>query len=169
MLKIKLTPILPKGVGTWDTLRLMRTLENSLDACAAGARVDFQATVETWDKKPEFKIGKKPLERTVYTENEIYAYVNDGTRPHTIQPKNPDGALVFFKDGFKPKTRVKGLYSNKGRKADKNLVFLKHVDHPGTEARNYDVAVEEKWQKRMVEIMQRSIDSEFSRVQTGKK
>lgn len=161
-MKTSLEVIVPKGL-LFKPEVVLRAVNNTLDGAAEGARIDFQATVETWDAKPDFYIGKSNLVRTIYTDNEIYFYVSAGTRPHPIMPKTADGALVFFGTGFRPKTRVMALRSNKGAKANKGLVKTKIVNHPGTEPRRFDEAVSKKWKPQMAKILQRALDAEFIR------
>jgi len=154
--------IVPKGLLFYPD-KILRAVENSLDGASEGARIDFEATVDTWDSKPKFYIARSRLSRFIFTDNTIYSYVNDGTRPHIIQPKNPDGSLFFFGKGFRAKTRVMALRSNKGAKATKDPVKTQIVHHPGTEARKFDVAVEKKWSKQLKIILQRTLDAEFIR------
>lgn len=146
---------LPKGI-LLDPKKLSRAIENALDGAALGAQADLQATVATWKHKPEFKIEAKLGRRDVYTEDEIYGYVNDGTKPHQILPKN--GSVLRIGVGGRPKTVVGALRSNKGA-APKSFAYAKGVHHPGSEARKFDEAVQKKWDKQLPEIMQRSIDS----------
>lgn len=61
----------------------------------------------TWTLRPQF---------TVFSEVEYAPYVNDGTRPHVIRPKNAK-ALRFVVDG--------------------QVVFARVVNHPGTRAKPF--------------------------------
>lgn len=61
----------------------------------------------TWALRPQF---------TVFSEVEYAPYVNDGTRPHVIRPKNAK-ALRFVVDG--------------------QVVFARVVNHPGTRAKPF--------------------------------
>ena len=47
-----------------------------------------------------------------------------------------------------PKTRVKTIGSTSGSKGN-TVVAAKVVHHPGTDARDFDEIIQEKWQKRL--------------------
>ena len=108
---------------------------------------DFQATTKTWDHKPEFasKIslpqGTPGVE--VSTDDKIYGYVTKGTPPHIILPKNPRGVLVF-QAGYKAKTTPRVIGSGAGG-AFGETVVAHAVQHPGTEAREFDETIRDKW------------------------
>lgn len=141
-----------------DPQKLARAVTNALDGAAAGALVDFKTTTATWSHRVAFQIDKgRPDRRVVGTDDEIYGYVTGGTRPHVIVAHGK--ALAFPGGGFRPKTRVRTIGSNKGSKG-KGVVFRKMVHHPGTDAREFEDAIAEKWQTELPVTMQRAIDSE---------
>lgn len=138
--------------------KLARAVTNALDGAAAGALIDFKTTTQTWKHKVAFQIDKgRPDRRVVGTDDEIYGYVTEGTRPHIIVAHGK--ALAFFGGKFRPKTRVRTIGSNKGSKGGA-VIFRKMVHHPGTDAREFEEAIAEKWQKELPVTMQRAIDSE---------
>ena len=53
-------------------------------------RKDFEETTKTWTKKPEFQtvyaVRPNGPEVLVGTDDKIYGYVNEGTKPHPIFP-----------------------------------------------------------------------------------
>lgn len=150
----------PKGLVA-DPAKLARAVANGLDAAQAGALEDFRVTTQTWDHQPEFvKQSPDAGTRVVGTDDTIYGFVNDGTRPHVIVGK-PGKGLAFGAGGFRAKTRVGAIRSNKGSKGSPTIVRPK-VNHPGTEARKFDEAIAEKWQKQLPIAMQRAIDSEVT-------
>lgn len=139
--------------------KLARAVTNALDGAAAGALIDFKTTTATWSHKVAFQIDKsRPDRRVVGTDDEIYGYVTEGTRPHVIVAHGK--ALAFPGGGFRPKTRVKYIGSNKGSTGGAT-VFRKVVHHPGTEAREFEDVIAEKWQKELPVTMQRAIDAEL--------
>lgn len=142
-----------------DPQKLARAVTNALDGAAEGALVDFKVTALTWIHKVEFQIIKDRLDRRVVgTDDEIYGYVTGGTRPHVIVAHGK--ALAFPGGGFRPKTRVRTIGSNKGNKG-KGVIFRKMAHHPGTDAREFEDAIAEKWQKELPVTMQRAIDAEL--------
>lgn len=156
---ISLRAIIPKGT-ILDAEALARAIENTLDGVAKDIKVDFDVTTQTWKDRPDFAIEKRDGYRSVSTEDEIYGYVNFGTRPHLIMAR-PGGGLRF-QTGFRPKTRVRYIGSNAGG-ASGPFVGAKSVQHPGSEAREFDQTIQEKWDGLMQNTLQRAIDAEVSR------
>jgi len=150
--------ILPKKLIA-DPAKLSRALTNAMNGVAKDIQIDFKVTTQTWKHKPDFPITS-PAEytRRVATDDEIYGYVNDGTRPHVILPKKPGGRLRF-NTPFTSKTLPSQIMSRPGS-TGANTIFSRGVQHPGTEARTFDVAIKAKWDKEFGVIMQRAVDSE---------
>lgn len=137
---------------------LARAVANALDGAAKGALEDFRVTTATWQHQPDFAIDTPSEDRRVVgTDDEIYGYVSGGTKPHIIVAHGK--ALVFPGGGFRPKSRPRYIGSNKGSKGGA-VIFRPVVHHPGTEARKFDEAIAEKWQKQLPVVMQRAIDAE---------
>lgn len=150
--------IIPKSVAL-DPKRLLRAIENGLDGAAKNVLIDFKVTVQTWQQKPDFAISESPGERTIGTDDEIYGYVNDGTRAHLIVAKTAAG--LAFGSQFTPKTSVRVIGSSAGSRGGP-LRRPKAVRHPGTEAREFDEVIAEKWRDLFPVIMQRAIDAEVT-------
>lgn len=143
-----------------DPQKMARAVANALDGAAKGALEDFKVTTATWQHQPDFSIDTPNADRRVVgTDDEIYGYVSGGTKPHIIVAHGK--ALAFPGGGFRPKSRPGYIGSNKGSKGGA-VVFRPRVQHPGTEARKFDEAIAEKWQKQLPVVMQRAIDSEVS-------
>lgn len=147
--------IIPKSLAM-DPKRMIRAIENGLDGSAKAALIDFQVTVQTWTNKPDFEISASPGQRTIGTDDEIYGYVNDGTRPHIIRAKN--GKALSFGVPSSPKTKVRVIGSSGGSRGS-TQVARAYVNHPGTEAREFDEVIAEKWRELLPRTMQRAIDS----------
>ena len=104
---------------------------------AVEVRTDYEKTTRTWDKRPVFiiKFADNHMKATVGTDNKIYEYVDEGTRPHIIKPKRP-GYPLRFNTPFKPKTQVMQIKSGSGFTGT-NTVRAMLVHHPGTKARKF--------------------------------
>jgi hypothetical protein len=156
---ISIRVILPKK-ALFDMPKLEKSLNTALDSAAEQVKTDFKRTTGTWNHKPAFRIDKHPWVRMVYTSDVIYSYVSKGTRPHPIRPRNAK-ALHFFRTGFRAKSRVNSLTSNKGAKATKDETFSKGVMHPGTAARNFDETIAKRWRPLFPKQIQRAIQNAF--------
>lgn len=152
----RMKAVIPKSL-LLDPQKLARAIDNTLTGNAKAVKVDFQVTTQTWVTKPDFVIEDGPGKRTISTDNEIYGYVNDGTRPHIITAKNKK--VLVFGVGGRPKTRVRAIGSTKGSEGN-TTVFAKSVQHPGTEARAFDEVIADKWTEQLPVTLQRAIDSE---------
>jgi hypothetical protein len=141
-----------------DPKRMARAIANALDGAAKGVLIDFKTTTSSWRHKPSFQTSSpSPYERIVGTSDEIYGYVNNGTRAHTIRPR---GRRLRFASGYRAKTRP-GVIGSTGGGPFGSPVFARVVHHPGTAARHFDEAIAKKWQAQLPVIMQRAIDSEI--------
>lgn len=151
--------IIPKKLIA-DPAKMARALTNAMNGVAKDVKIDFAVTTQTWRHRADFAISSPATyTRRVATDDEIYGYVNDGTRPHIIQAK-PGGILEFWTP-FTSKTLPNQIMSRAGRVGN-TINRARLVQHPGTTARKFDVAIKQKWDKQFGQIMQRAIDSEVS-------
>jgi len=107
----------------------------------------FQVVVGNWEHKPRFQARKfittDYLKVNVFPTGpnaQIYKWVTDGTRAHTIRARN--APMLAFQLGYKPKTKPVGQYGGMGV-ATGAKVFAKEVHHPGTKAREFEKAIKE--------------------------
>jgi len=94
----------------------------------------------------------------VFTDNEIYGYVNDGTRPHPIFPKKAK-ALAFQwggKGSYTPKTTPRVIGSRAGGPSGPT-VYRPYVQHPGTKGRHFDEEIEKLMQPRFKRAMEKAM------------
>lgn len=132
-----------------------RVVRNALRRATYRLKKDFEATTATWEHEVEFKehthlAEKDPvMSAGVDTTDEIYAYVNDGTKPHLILPGALTGksnkTVLAFPSVFKPKTKPRVIGSGPGKSGGKTI-FSRGVWHPGTEARQFTEAIKRKWE-----------------------
>lgn len=152
--------IIPKKLSV-DPVRMARAITNTLNAVALDMQIDFKTTTQTWRDKPTFAIASPtPYSRTIGTDDENYARLNAGTRPHLIRPRS--GGVLVFKTPFAPKTLPRSISSGPGRTGSNVVFTAKPVNHPGTEARAWDKTIAAKWDKKVGPIFQRAIDAEVS-------
>lgn len=105
--------------------------------------------VANWKNKPVFQarkfISAERIAITVFPTGdaaEIYTYVDQGTKPHIIAPKN--GPFLSFRTGYKSKTLAKPARTVSGGGVTTGpRVFAKVVHHPGNEAREFSKTIAE--------------------------
>lgn len=139
--------------------RLARAVENAMQAAAEGVRADFSATTNTWNHGVAFTITRPGvLRRVIGTDDNVWAMLDEGTKAHVIRPTR--AKRLRFATGGSPKTTPRVLGSSGGSPGS-GVVFARGVNHPGTKAREWTDVAQQKWQERLVEVVQRAIDSEL--------
>lgn len=136
-------------------------LLNALRKAAKDIRKDFDLTVKTWEHKPEFQevisLGGNSPSVLVGTDDEIYRYVDEGTKAHIIRPKK--AKRLRFQGTYTAKTSPGVIGSSSGGSSG-DVIYSTGVHHPGTKARKFSQAIEKKWAKafkgRMEDAMQRA-------------
>ncbi len=112
-------------------------------------RKDFEETTKTWTNKPEFQmvyaVRPNGPEVLVGTDDKIYGYVNEGTKPHPIFPVR--AKALRFQSGYAAKTVPGQLYSQAGGPFGAT-VFRAGVMHPGTKARKFDDIIQKLWESK---------------------
>lgn len=134
----------------------IQILQQALDQAAIECHADFMGTVETWEHQPDFH-GEAQGEwtREVYTEDQIYEWVNDGTEPHWVEPVRAK-ALMFNLRSI-PKTRPGSLQAGPGYPGDE-LAFSKGHYVSGIDPRNFEEKIAEKWDEKIADLLQEALD-----------
>jgi hypothetical protein len=126
----------------------------------------YERTVETWRRKPKFDVlvdvGGGEAVVLVGTDDEIYNYVDQGTRPHIIRPVK--ARRLRFQSGYKAKTTPRKIGSQAGGPFG-DTVYAMQVMHPGSKAREFSPTIQKRRRKpftrRMVKAMQRAGSKAF--------
>lgn len=155
-MKFHLQPITPKK-PIFDVPKFEALIAQATRTTVDDIHADYAKTVKTWKHKPTFYATRRGTTWYIGTKDEIYGYVELGTRPHIIAPRNPGGRLHFFRNGFKPKTRPNYIDSYAGMAATKGETYAKIVHHPGTEARNFSKKIAEKREKQFLKLCRDAI------------
>ena len=145
MATIKAKAIKPKKL---NLAAMRRELGDELGAIAEDVQTDFDKTTQTWTHKPAWtqttKAGDRRAEFAVLTSDEIYGYVDRGTKPHIIRPKR--ATRLAFAPGGSPKTTPRVIGSTSGSRGG-TTVYSKGVQHPGTKPREFEKTLATKWRK----------------------
>ena len=89
------------------------------------AEMESRVPVKTGQLRTSLAV-RVEADKVIIGPNTPYAgYVEFGTKPHVIKPKNPDGVLVFKVGG--------------------TTVYARKVNHPGTQAQPYVLPAFEAW------------------------
>ena len=156
-------PILPSK--KYNTAAVKNAIDSEITAIANDILLDYELTTATWKRNVKFEkeinVSRDKQEILVGTDDEIYGYVDFGTKPHPIRPKRPGGRLAFPSE-FVPKSQPGQMVSSKGYSGGETL-FAKEVNHPGTKARKFSKNIQKKWkplfEKRMNKAMKKAVEA----------
>ena len=137
-----------------DQIRL--NILNELRKEGRRAVKEFEKTTATWKgDKPDFKflIGLTKEAATVVVGPagsgkgaQKWVWLDEGTKPHTIEAKNVPNLIFRDGRGFKPKTSV-GKFSSVPGSNTGQFRKKKKVNHPGIDARGWSVIYVKRRQK----------------------
>lgn len=129
----------------------------------------FRLVVMNWKHQVEFKARKFIRINKIWVDvfptgehKDIWRYVTGGTIRHDI-PVRRAPRLAFLWGGpgsYKPKTAPKGKIGGPGTVTGGTMHFPLIVDHPGSEAREFEATIaadEKKWFSRTMENAWRRI------------
>jgi len=101
--------------------------------------------VKNWNGQPVFQSTTKIVGGALVVHckptgpnAQKWIWVSQGTKPHTIKPKN--SPVLIFSTGYQPKTKPGNFFAGPGL-SEGPTVVARSVNHPGTEPRNF----EKKW------------------------
>lgn len=153
---LKLHAIKPPKMPTSDDY--LKAMQQAVQKSAALALSDLEATTRTWKHKPKFDVTitktGNDYSVTAGTDDLIYGYVNNGTKPHAIKPKRSQ--YLRFSSGYKAKTSV-GIIGSVQGGAFGNDVFSRGVFHPGFIGRKFDAAIAKRRQVTTVQEISQAI------------
>jgi hypothetical protein len=103
----------------------------------------LRRSTQSWSNQPRFDVKSRYTASSVSvgasTSSEIYPLVDEGTRPHIIEPRG-EGYPLRFSEGYKAKTSPGVLYGYPGGPTG-GTVRAMRVRHPGTRARRISQGV----------------------------
>lgn len=130
-MKLKLAVTIPSNAIPLKQLR--QALDAALSQGAADASAKLQQPTATWKHKAAMRTEVTSSTAAAGTDDEIYGYVSEGTRPHIIVAKHAK-TLAFGPST--PKTQVGSLRAGSGSRGPAST-FRKQVRHPGGKARQF--------------------------------
>jgi hypothetical protein len=137
---------------------MIKELLKGMKVSEKGILKDFQSTVATWKRKPKFEVisdlNPNGPEILVGTDDKIYGYVDQGTKPHIIRPVKAKS--LVFKGNYTAKTTPRVIGSKAGGSSGP-LVFSQEVRHPGTKAREFSETIQKKQQPRFRRQMEQAM------------
>ena len=156
-------PIVPDK--KYNTAAVRAAIDAEINAIANDMLLDYELTTATWKRNVKFEkevnVTRDKQEILTGTDDEIYKYVDEGTKAHKIRPKKKGGTLAFPSE-FVPKTQPGYMVASKGYSGGETA-FAKEVNHPGTKARKFSKNIQKKWKtlfpKRMDKAMRKAVEA----------
>lgn len=146
--------------------RYPKAVQTGIERAVKDIRADLERSTATWQHDVKFdvttQIQGRNIQTTVGTDDEIFGYVDQGTRPHAIAPKRP-GYPLRFQAKYQAKTTPGQIWSKPGG-ALGPFVRAMSVWHPGTKARKI---LETVLRKHDTSIL-RYIEAELIKVLAGR-
>jgi lipoprotein-anchoring transpeptidase ErfK/SrfK len=134
-------------------------IKKAAEGIRKDALKDFERTTATWNHKPKFtsqvKAHQDGVTIEITTDDKIYGYVDQGTKPHVIQA-HTDKGLVFTVGGS-PKTEPHVVQAFPGKRGDK-WVRKMQVKHPGTAARKFSEDIAKSYKPEFQKAMRNAIE-----------
>lgn len=122
----------------------------------------FRETVNGWSNKPTFAFAQTrtsdELSIRVFSSGQygpIWDLVNEGSPPHSIDPKEP-GGFLRFRPGYRAATRPGQLRSGRKHRSGK-YISSKHVDHPGFAPRKFTELIAKEFSDKYYKDMQDAV------------
>ena len=152
----------PINPGKFNDKAMKAIITAEVQSISKDILLDFELTTATWEHQVKFErlveVGPDKVEILVGTDDEIYKYVDEGTKPHDIPKYKPGNRLLAFPSGYKAKTFPGKLSSQKGGSFGPMVFAMASIDkpikHPGTKARNFDKNLKKLWSPKMKRRME---------------
>lgn len=154
---LKLIPIIPKGLAA-KFKAAPDAVAKGMDDAAEAVKKDYELTTQGWKHGVTFTVTTQGANRTVSTADDIWRYVDEGTKPHVIVPKR--GRVLRFAVGGRAKTAPGKLTSGSGSKGGA-VVFRPRVNHPGTKARLFSQQIAKRWARGVAPFIRQALAEHF--------
>lgn len=163
MVSIRVKVIVPK-VQFKDKRWVEEIADTLKNKAAPTLKTLFRGTTFGWSHHPSFrqKLIRRAssLSMEVYTEDDIYRLVNEGSPPHYI-PKSGT-TFMSFRPGYKAATRPGSLVSGRAYRSGKQVGayrISRDKPHPGFEPRVFDEQVARAYEP----ILKRDVQAALKR------
>lgn len=156
MPSVSLKAITPKTIPS--TKEYLKAITSAVQKTANLTKRDYEATTRTWKHKPKFDViiaefGGDYLV-TAGTDNLIYKWTDEGTKPHIIRPRR--AAFLRFRVGGRAKTTPGVIGSGPGA-VGTDWRSAQFVLHPGTTARRFTKIIQSRRQKTLEQEISQNI------------
>ena len=114
---------------------------------------DYRKTTVKWKRKPKWqtiiRMGPRAIEILVGTDNEIYAYIDLGTRKHWIFPRRRK-VLRWIGTSYRGR-------GGRGRPRKSDYAYSMGHEVSGIKARHYSKKIQKVWNKKFKRRMEAAL------------
>ena len=143
---------------TLDIDGIVDALVKAAEQAADDIEKDFQYTVMTWNHQPKFEklvsVDSDGIAVIVGTDDEIYGYVNDGTKDHYVAPVH--AKALRFRPIYVAKTSPGSMVAKRGGSSGDYVYSRGHMVS-GIKARKFDKRIEKEWNKKYKRRMEKAM------------
>lgn len=152
----KFIPIRPKQ---FNSKAITKAIKRRADNVSKTMESDFLSGVKDWKHKVNFNVEVtlhgSGVSISIYTNDEVYKFVHDGTKAHEIVAKTPGGKLRF--QGTYTAKTIPGTIQSRSGGSSGNYQYRVSVNHPGFEGRFFSKLIFKKWTPRFKREMELAI------------
>lgn len=134
-------------------------LKRELEAISKDILFDFEATTWSWKHKVKFQrlvsVGPNSTDILVGTDDEIYGYVDQGTKRHFVAPKV--APALAWRTGYQSKTVVGKMVAREGGSFGGFAFDAKGHYVSGIKARRFTKQIQKSWEKKFKSRMERAM------------
>ena len=136
-MRVRLKAILPH-LPVVNSAKIVAAVRAELNAVGREVKSEFVQTTAGWRTDVHFSVEVGLGTVTVSTDNAIYGYVNNGTKPHLITPRR--GKVLRFSGGS-------------------GTLYRPRVAHPGTKPKRHSQRIAARWKGKLQGRLQAAISS----------
>lgn len=134
-------------------------LNRELESISKDILFDFEVTAYTWNHKPEFtrlvSIGPSSVDILVGTDDEIYKYIDEGTKKHFVGPKKK--GVLAWRTNYVPKTSPGSMIATGGGASGPFAFDSKGHMVSGIKARKFTKTIQKSWEKKFKSRMEKAM------------
>lgn len=139
--------------------KMNNILKRELESISKDMLFDFEVTTYTWKKRPKFQklfsVGPNSVDILVGTDDEIYKYIDEGTKAHFVAPKN--APALAWQTGYKPKTVVGKMIAQPGGAFGAYAFDARGHMVSGIKARKFTKTIQKSWEKKFKTRMEKAM------------
>lgn len=160
MARIGMTYHPPKR-DPFDADAYLEEVEEAVEELGEEMKEDFEDVVSDWQTDVTFRKEVRVESGGIVvfigpaSNAKIWHYVDKGTRPHIIRPKNGRGLLIF-QEGYSARTQPGRAHVGTGT-ASGEWRGEPIVHHPGTEAREFTKTIYDKFKPELSRVVRQAI------------